>query len=170
MTSTTAGTMIAATAIAGNTKHEDDKHSRGSPKAGLYFAYLYDYSYYCSTTVTKANSTTQERVTQPARACLKQTQAEYQSIDFIFLVRQSQSFASSPKSSTLLGLSMVLVQSHLPQPVFRSYVSLRLSLALASPYRYSASCSCPCMLNFNAFCKSSSFLSSVAVTRPLPLF
>ncbi len=40
----------------------------------------------------------------------------------------------------------------------------------ASPYRYSASCSCPCMLNFNAFCKSSSSLSSVAVARPLPLF
>jgi hypothetical protein len=73
MTSTTAGTMMAATAIAGHIKHEDDKHSRGTPKAGLYFyfACLYDYYYYCATRATKTNSTTQEHIAKPVRACLE---------------------------------------------------------------------------------------------------
>ena len=36
ITSITAGTTMAATAIAGHIKHGHDKHGRGTPKAGLY--------------------------------------------------------------------------------------------------------------------------------------
>jgi hypothetical protein len=59
MASIAAGTTMAATVIAGHIKHEHDKHSRGTPKAGLYFyfACLYDHYYYCATSATKTNST-----------------------------------------------------------------------------------------------------------------
>jgi hypothetical protein len=71
--STTAGTTMAATVIAGHINHGHDKHGRGIPKAGLYlyFACLYDYYYYCATRATKTNSTVQQQVAKPARACLK---------------------------------------------------------------------------------------------------
>jgi hypothetical protein len=71
--STTAGTTMAATVIAGHINHGHDKHGRGIPKAGLYlyFACLYDHYYYCATRATKTNSTVQQQVAKPARACLK---------------------------------------------------------------------------------------------------
>jgi hypothetical protein len=70
-TYTTAGTMMAATAIARHIKHEDDKHSRGTPKAGLYFYLACLYDYLLRTRATKTNSTPQEHVAKPARACLQ---------------------------------------------------------------------------------------------------
>ena len=87
MTSITAGTTVAATAIAGHIKH-----GRGTPKAGLYlyFACLYDHYYYCATRATKTNSTVQQQVAKPARACLKPIQPEDQSINSLSLVRQSR--------------------------------------------------------------------------------
>ncbi|PMD32274.1 hypothetical protein L207DRAFT_179933 [Hyaloscypha variabilis F] len=102
-TCTTAGTMMAATAIARHIKHEDDKHSRGTPKAGLYFYFACLYGQRRPTLLHRNTSRSQRELAS------KQTQAEYQPIDFLSLVRQS----------------------HLPQPVFRSSAPLRLSLALA---------------------------------------
>jgi hypothetical protein len=82
MTSITAGKTMAATAIVGHIKHEHNKHGKGTPKACLYlyFAFLYDHYYYCAIRATKTNSTTQQQVAKPARACFKPTQAENQSI------------------------------------------------------------------------------------------
>jgi hypothetical protein len=73
--STTAGTTMAATATAGHIKHGHDKAVRGTPKAGLYlyFACLYDHYYYCATRATKTNSTVQQQVAKPARACLNRS-------------------------------------------------------------------------------------------------
>ena len=57
----TAGTTMAATAIAGHIKHGHDKYGKGTPKTGIYiyFAYLCDHYYYCAIRATKTNSTIQ---------------------------------------------------------------------------------------------------------------
>jgi len=83
MTMTRAGTTMAATVIARHINHEHDKHGRGTSQAGLYlyFACLYDHYYYCATSATKTNSTVQQQVAKPKRACLESIPAEALSND-----------------------------------------------------------------------------------------
>jgi hypothetical protein len=63
MVSTTAGNTMAATVITGHIKHDYGKHSRGTPKAGLYFYFgcLYNYYDYCAT-----RATVKQQVAKPA--------------------------------------------------------------------------------------------------------
>ena len=84
---------MAATAIAGHDKHGHDKHGRGVPKAGLYL-YLPVCTFVRALLVLRQkgdedNSTVQQQVAKPARACLKPIQAEDQFIDSLSHVRQS---------------------------------------------------------------------------------
>jgi hypothetical protein len=79
MASTTASTIMAATAIAGHIKHRHDKHGRGAPKAGLYL-HLPVYTSVRPLLLLRQkgdedNSTVQPQVAEPARASLKQIEA-----------------------------------------------------------------------------------------------
>ncbi|KAF5855835.1 hypothetical protein ETB97_008338 [Aspergillus alliaceus] len=88
-----AGIAMVTAAIAGHIKRRHDTHSRGAPKAGLYL-----YLPVCTSVRPllllrqkddQGNSTVQQEVAKPARACFKPSQAEDQSIDSLSHVRRS---------------------------------------------------------------------------------
>jgi hypothetical protein len=74
------------------------------------------------------------------------------------------SSASSANTSAPLGLSIILAQSHLPQPVFRSSALLRLSLALAL-----CSSAPPWQLALSAVASSASGVALLRFRPRLPL-